>query len=365
MAIITGNQADFSATVGRLAGGSFGTTDSGDLADVHLTAVADGTATSPCFSATIPAVAGYPARLSVQPVTGYAPTTAFVLTVADTHGSSWTYSVTTTGSANVLGGTALDVPLVGALTISIDDMGARARVQIALILTNAVIAPVDLAQPTTFTVGDATDQVVIDPANGQITTAGAANPIAVDTLNANLWRPPEATEYTGGLVEPTDKAGATFTANRLWAVPVLLPQSASYQGMRIHVDTAGATGARCRLGVYADDPAAPGNPGALIAAGAAEINCESTGFKTVAFASDVLLHGYYWRVLINNDATIVFERTTGDGTMPLNIVESGTRSQAAVLVYRSLTYGALPDPFGTAVRGNVSHPPRMQLQRAS
>lgn len=324
MALILGTARDNVDGVGRTVWGTIDE-DGQDPSVLPLTAEADPSATSACWSATTRPIAGYIDRISVQPVTGYTPSSTFTLTIADAYGSSWTYAaIPTAGDTNILDNSWRDA-VRGPITLSIDDMGARKRVEITIFIGSQAIGPISHTH---------TD------------------------LDMPIWYPPASGDYTTGLFNRIHGTGGTATADRLYAVPCVLPVGASYSGMTAHVDT-GNAGANARIGVYADNGS--GLPGALIAEAAA-FTPTATAHHDVSFAANQTLGpGLVWLGLVTDDAVVIWERTFSESCYNIRAVQSGGNLVFCLLVYVAHVYAALPDPFGSATYLDWTVPWRLGL----
>jgi len=136
-------------------------------------------------------------------------------------------------------------------------------------------------------------------------------------------------------------AGATFTAGRLYALPICVPVTAVCQALAVNVTTADPLSS-IRLGIYADSG---GVPGALL------IDAGVVSGATVKEASLALTRwlpaGWYWLACISDDAPVV----TGLNTATVSLLGVATNIGTDVNngVYIDVAYGALPDPFGGPV----------------
>jgi hypothetical protein len=228
-----------------------------------------------------------------------------------------------------------------------------------MILRSPLSLPPDLlAGPRT--IGDGTDYIKLDPANGKIDTAGTASPLTVSNLLLDIWRPPETGEYTTGLLNGANAAGATAVADRLYAVPCVLPQRGTFSAIMIHADT-GGLGANARMGVYDDDY---GNPGDLVI-DAGAFTPTAAAFYELTFGSSLTLGpGIVWLTLVTDDAVVAWERSSSTSALSLAIVQSGADSAPVNMVYRSFALAELPDSFGEATRTLVGSPYRILLKGA-
>ncbi|MFH1419451.1 MAG: hypothetical protein ABII12_14340 [Planctomycetota bacterium] len=209
------------------------------------------------------------------------------------------------------------------------------------------IPPNPLAGPRR--VGDDENYIELDPANGRINTAGDAAPLTVNNLLLDIWRPPEAGEYTTGLFNALRGTYFGPTADTLYAVPCILPRQSAYSAIGIRVDS-GTAGKHARLGIYADDD---GNPGALIIdAGAFE--ADPTGFFELAFGSNVILGpGLIWLALLTDgiaESAPLYDQTAVFSSWSICLVQSGSDYISVYMVTASWSYSALPSVFGAPNR---------------
>ena len=220
------------------------------------------------------------------------------------------------------------------------------------------IPPNPLAGPRR--IGDQTDYIELDPANGQIDTAGAASPLTVNNLLLDLWRPPASGKFTTGIFSAKHASGAPFTEDQIYAVPCVLPREGTYTDLRVYISN-GQAGAKARLGIYEDDS---GVPGALIE-DTGEITPTASGFYEASFAgSRTLGPGFYWLAYIVDTAIVIIRRIDTTAALSLGIDPTVTNQGHYYCVYRSFSYAALPDPFGSITAYAMSYPPCIELKGA-
>jgi len=129
------------------------------------------------------------------------------------------------------------------------------------------------------------------------------------------------------------------------AIPVLVQQSDTFDGIKINVTTLGAA-AVVRLGIY--DSGADGRPAALhIDAGT--IDASATGVKTASMAAQTLTPGIYWLVCVLNSGTMPQVRHH-DFESVVSIIPPAdilTTTPVTFFTRSGAVAGALPDPFTT------------------
>ena len=181
---------------------------------------------------------------------------------------------------------------------------------------------------------------------------------------ARGWFPPGSGNYTIGAKGPASHStSATFTANRLHGVPVVLPQRATYSGLAICIGNTIGGSPNARLGIYQDSG---GLPGALLAAGASSFAPDTAGLYDVAFSeSQVIGPGVFWLALLFDSAAgaVQWNRSLGHGHYQLKVTLGGTKPYGQIPVYRTFSYAALPDPFGS-ISGTSTASPRIALKEA-
>ncbi len=221
------------------------------------------------------------------------------------------------------------------------------------------IPPTPLAGPRK--VGDDIDYIELDPAGGQINVAGAASPLTIQDLLLDIWRPPATGDYTTGMYNTIHTSGGTMVADRLYAIPCVLPIRSSYSDVSISVAT-GQAGANARMGVYADNGV--GRPGALIE-DAGTFTPTAAAFYDVAFAADLALGaGLVWLALVTDNASVSWGRTNRNTVFSIRTFQSAGVYPETSQVYVAHAFGALPDPFGSAMLHGWVSPYRLVLKGA-
>ncbi len=115
-----------------------GSMSGGGMNVIYFTAESDPIAIGPCFKVRSPWMSGQYSRISAFPVTGYAPSRAATLTIADEFGATWTATMPVVGSYSLSLSASLSL-FVARFWFSIDDLGGPGRrTQIALHTTDAL-----------------------------------------------------------------------------------------------------------------------------------------------------------------------------------------------------------------------------------
>lgn len=152
------------------------------------------------------------------------------------------------------------------------------------------------------------------------------------TGHYEAWYGPSRTQLTQG--------SATMAANRLYALPFILPKSITLDRIGIRL-TSTAAGKFLRLGIYLDD----GNlyPQAL-ALDSGALPCTS-GIQS-AIINYVATPPLIWLALLFEGTPIV---STFQPSLVLNILGSdNTLAGSIAALYHAQAYGALPNPFPVA-----------------
>ncbi len=144
-------------------------------------------------------------------------------------------------------------------------------------------------------------------------------------------------------------------ANRIFFVPIFVPNTGQYDGLNCNVQTAGGGGTNLRLGIYADDD---GNPGPLLN-DSGNIAADATGVKTSTFSPALILQGprWYWLCVHTEDAVVVLWANQGN-----QAIRAGT-TWHTVMLYDNQIFGALPDPAVVEGELNNQDCPNLYLDR--
>lgn len=161
---------------------------------------------------------------------------------------------------------------------------------------------------------------------------------------------------------------STMAANKCYATRFRIHTPKSFTGMAVYQNSAGTTG-NIRMGVYNDNS---GLPGTLKQDVGAVAFPASTGWRTVS-ATVSLNPGWYWAANVADAALVTIGPDVGSGFFSgevfdcgLSTVIGGSPDWSSNLngvgaLRASLSYGALPDPFGTLEAYDWNVPPLLFL----
>ena len=121
-----------------------------------------------------------------------------------------------------------------------------------------------------------------------------------------------------------------------------------------------AAGKSARLGLYRNGT--NNNPGALVVDGG-EVSVDTTGLKTVVI-DEALTKGLYWMAIVSDGVPTPYGYAQYGSTIPSISTMSNGRDYE-IGWYVAHTYGALPDPFGTAIKHAYITIPGVSLRVAS
>jgi hypothetical protein len=160
--------------------------------------------------------------------------------------------------------------------------------------------------------------------------------------------------FPGLVGSPFNKS---ITADRLYAHPMLVPKSTSFDQIIVNINSSAA--GNVHMGIY--EMGSDGLPGALVVdAGATSV--ATTGDKT-ATLSLTLAAGWYWiSSLFSAFPTVkAYNPPASPSSFLGNIVGPTETGQFFSAVYRSFSYAALPNPFGS-ITGYTDEPPRVMVR---
>lgn len=145
-------------------------------------------------------------------------------------------------------------------------------------------------------------------------------------------------------------ASADSAPNVLYFTPHLLEYAGNVDAFVIEVTTAGATGARTRVGIYSTG--SDGAPDKLILE-SGEINCESTGVKEDTFTARKFKPGWYWLGMVMNDTTIGYRALhLPHQYNTTDLIGCNDALGGVLSVSQSHTYGALPASTSITTNSN-------------
>ena len=179
---------------------------------------------------------------------------------------------------------------------------------------------------------------------GELIEGQLADHIArLDAHTKNILETLKTGEYYGATPHGPPLSTA-MTANRLHAMPFLVARDITIDRIAIQV-TALAAGASARLGIY--NLGTNLTPGTLLL-DAGEVSVATTGIKAIVI-DQALTKGIYFLVVVTDGTPSTYAFDESGDPLTVQLGYSSTyflRTRHGY--YKSHTYAALPDPFGTA-----------------
>jgi hypothetical protein len=157
------------------------------------------------------------------------------------------------------------------------------------------------------------------------------------------WHPPTEIGFALG--------SSSLTLNTVFALAVRFTEVTTITDIGF-ISSSGAAGGLANIGIY--DSNTNGEPNNLIAS-ASNINCTSSGSKSVTLANPLVLPvGKYWFAIFSNATIIV----TSSGIYSLAGIGNATLVATSVTgITRALAFTSLPNPFGAyATTGTANLP---------
>lgn len=220
------------------------------------------------------------------------------------------------------------------------------------------IPPNPLAGPRK--IGDDTDYIELDPANGQINTAGAAAPLTIANLLLDLSPRLTSGDFTAGLFGVPDYFGSVFLHDYMWAVPCVLPYRITVSHLRVRVDT-GQAGAKAMMGLYASNASKTG-PGSLLAATSEFTPTASAHYQVTLSSNQTIGPGIYWLAYTTDTASITLERAYLGSLFVWKHLESGTGNKGVSHVKYTRAYdSSMPTTFDATPTFATGQPPLLLL----
>lgn len=146
-------------------------------------------------------------------------------------------------------------------------------------------------------------------------------------------------------------ANVSAVADRLYAVPYLLPSQARLSALAIRqVVTAATVGSKARVGIYL--PATTGFPGLLLAETATDILVSTTGYNKQASlsASVTLPIGFYWIALLTDSNAVIAGVDTNTYNHPYGPPTGSAYPSRSARYNRTAGWSVMPsDLTGVAV----------------
>lgn len=137
----------------------------------------------------------------------------------------------------------------------------------------------------------------------------------------------------------TETTSQARSANILYAVPIFIPGTYTFDRITCAIGTGGAGGTMLRMGIY--DLGANGLPDALVL-DAGETSAVTTGERAITI-NQQLTEDWYWLAWISSGAPTTYGFTASDIAILGNSALNTTTKPYALSVAQA--YGALPDPF--------------------
>lgn len=157
--------------------------------------------------------------------------------------------------------------------------------------------------------------------------------------------------FTGKLISPAFLCGQniqlTLTSNRLYAMAFLPSKDINYSAISCYVTLAGVAGNVGKFGIYDDSNGTPNN----LLYQSADVDLSTTGIKLVSTSGTLLAGKTYWLCFVQNAGSTNFNAMYNYTTSPFRY----SSTTPLFCVYKTITYGSLPNPFGTAnpTTGNI------------
>lgn len=163
-----------------------------------------------------------------------------------------------------------------------------------------------------------------------------------------------------GFARANTAAGVAQTANTLYARPLILPVSGTFDRISTYVKTA-SSGHSIRLGIY--EMSSGGIPSTLVL-DAGTVSVATTGLKEITISQTLTANKGYFLAWVT-DGTPSLASQLANSTSYFNYFGSSDMTANASTSYTiSHTFGALPDPYGTptGMTGAGTNPPAVILR---
>lgn len=148
---------------------------------------------------------------------------------------------------------------------------------------------------------------------------------------------------------------ATLTADRLYAVPIYISETTTFDRIGINVTT-GSGAFNARLGIYNNSAGAPST---LV------LDCGTVSVAAVAAVaatiSQSLTPGWYWLVLVTDGTPAVSSGLLHPGWLEQHAAQADIYTPSNSIIRTTFTYAALPTPFPTITYANVGTTPTIHF----
>lgn len=236
----------------------------------------------------------------------------------------------------------------GVTIVGPASLGSEVTLTLPTIDTDLGTPPAVVTPPVFFPEGSEGEEGPMGPPGPSGLLSPGGRDISYFKTLSSLSSPLARTHPAGGILVGTG-ASLTTTANRHIALPFWAPRGGTLGKIYAQVTTLIAA-QNIRLGIYANTADTNPSPAALLF-DSGNISAASTGIKS-ATASLVLSPGsLYWLTFISSNAGIVVAGWSSSnvfGILGLNNTDLSSSQIGIGLYIDGVTFGALPNPFGTA-----------------
>lgn len=140
------------------------------------------------------------------------------------------------------------------------------------------------------------------------------------------------------MINGTSPGVTTAIANRLYVYPFIPNQTLTCSSMYININAL-FSGALAKIVIYSDTNGIPNN----LLYSSADINCSTTGIKTISTNQTFTAGTVYW-IGLHSSSTPTFTSISPAALMPISILSTNIQTS----LFSTNTYGTLPNPFGVS-----------------
>jgi hypothetical protein len=161
----------------------------------------------------------------------------------------------------------------------------------------------------------------------------------------------------GRLVNPASTTALALAADTLYAMPLVLERSGTFDRIAMYVSVAAAAGKLLRLGLY-DSSGAGGGPGALVT-DFSTVLCDATGVREITI-SQAIEAGLHWLCVVSDGTPTIYSHAPGANSNGVDnlvgVTAIGTAGDHQFS--RAFTFAALSGatPFGAVTRAAANIP---------